>query len=123
MKALRKYRGAAEGGFVLLVVLFVLLALFALTAPFLGTARNADAASHFDKDAAQLRLALDGAGRHARFQLGGSHIAVDPTPYFDDEAELTVKVDFPAGTPGVSDPNGVAWDVDSWDLALSLIHI
>lgn len=117
MKALRKHRGGAEGGFVLLVVLFVLLALFALTAPFLGTARNADAASHFDKDAAQLRLALDGAGRHARFQLGGSHIAVDPTPYFDDEAELTVEVDFPAGTPGVSDPNGVAWDVDSWDLA------
>jgi hypothetical protein len=102
---------------VLLVVLFVLLALFALTAPFLGTARNADAASHFDKDNAQLRLALDGAGRHARYKLEGTHISVDPTPYYDDEAELSVEVDFPDGTPGVRDTNGVAWDAESWDLA------
>lgn len=100
MKALRKHRGGAEGGFVLLVVLFVLLALFALTAPFLGTARNADAASHFDKDAAQLRLALDGAGRHARFQLGGSHIAVDPTPYFDDESRANRRGGLPRWDTG-----------------------
>ncbi|MEM8712283.1 MAG: hypothetical protein AAGG01_15135, partial [Planctomycetota bacterium] len=109
--------GAPERGFVLLVVLFVLLALFALTAPFLGTARNADAASHFDADDAQLRLALDGAGRHARYSLEGTHPAVDPTPYFDGGDELGIPIRFPEGTPGVSDVNGVAWDAEAADLA------
>ncbi|QDV06467.1 hypothetical protein Poly30_19770 [Planctomycetes bacterium Poly30] len=110
-------RRDAEQGFVLLVVLFVLLALFALTAPFLATARNADAASHFDKDGAQLRLALDGASRHARYSLEGTHPALDLTPYFDSEDELEVKIDFPEGTKGVNDVNGVAWDVEADDLA------
>ncbi|MFT7170408.1 MAG: hypothetical protein ACI80K_003557, partial [Paracoccaceae bacterium] len=106
-----------EEGFVLLMVLFVLLALFALTAPFLATARNADAASHFDKDGAQLRLALDGASRHARYSLQGTHPAIDRTPYFDGPDELAVVIDFPDGTKGVNDVNGVAWDVEASDLA------
>ena len=62
-------------GFILLAVLFVLLALFALSAPFLATARNADRSSHVAADAAQLRLALDGAQAHARHELYRTHPA------------------------------------------------
>ncbi|MEC8493768.1 MAG: hypothetical protein VXZ39_02525, partial [Planctomycetota bacterium] len=64
-------RGAtiARDGFVLLAVLFVLLALFALSAPFLATARNADAASQHASDRVQLGLALAGAARRGRSGL------------------------------------------------------
>lgn len=104
-------------GFVLLAVLFVLLALFALSAPFLATARNADAASHYAADDAQLRLALDGAARHARYQLQGTHPALDATPYFDELGELDVTIDLPEDFVNPHDPNGVAWDVEASDLS------
>lgn len=106
-----------RGGFVLLAVLFVLLALFALSAPFLATARNADAASHYASDDAQLRLALDGAARHARHQLQGTHPALDETPYFDQLDELDVSMDMPEDFVDPHDPNGVAWDVEASDLS------
>jgi hypothetical protein len=54
-----------------MIVLFVLFALFVLTAPFLATARNADRASRHLADDAQARLALDAAARQARAQPRG----------------------------------------------------
>ncbi len=113
-------RPGAQGqrrGFVLLAVLFVLLALFALSAPFLATARNADAASHYAADDAQLRLALEGAARHARMELQGTHPSLDATPYFDALDELDVEIDLPEDFVDPHDPNGVAWDVEASDLS------
>ncbi|MEO0662405.1 MAG: hypothetical protein AAFZ87_12775, partial [Planctomycetota bacterium] len=63
----------------LLAVLLVMLALFALSAPFLATARNADAASHATADAARLRFALDAAEAHARHRLYRTHPSLDTT--------------------------------------------
>jgi len=77
-----------RSGFALLTVLLVLLALLVLCAPFLMTARNTSKASTQLADRAQARLALDSAIRNARSQLGQSHIGLDASPYFDDEAEL-----------------------------------
>lgn len=113
----RPVRSIRRDGFVLLAVLLALLALFALSAPFLATARNADAASHQGADAAQLRLALDGAERHARYSLERTHPALDETPDFDDATELEVEVDFPEGFVDPHDPRGVAWDVEATDLS------
>ncbi|MEM9800514.1 MAG: hypothetical protein AAGA20_09310 [Planctomycetota bacterium] len=107
----------ARGGFVLVLVLFVLLALFALTAPFLATARNADAASDFETNDVQLRLALDGAARHARYELASTHPAVDETPYFDGLDELAVETNFPPELLDHADPGGVAWDAEATDLS------
>jgi hypothetical protein len=81
-------RRVERRGFALLTVLMVLLALLVLCAPFLMTARNTSKAGTQLADRAQARLALDSAMRHARARLGESHIALDRTPYYDDEAEL-----------------------------------
>ncbi len=107
----------AEQGFVLVLVLFILLGLFALTAPFLATARNADAASEFEKNDVQLRLALDAAGRHARLSLDETHPALDPTPYFDGLDEIEVSMDFPRDVFDPADPNGVGFGLDVVDVA------
>ncbi|MDG1049479.1 MAG: hypothetical protein P8R46_04660, partial [Planctomycetota bacterium] len=107
----------AEGGFVLVLVLFILLALFALTAPFLATARNADAASEFEVNDVQLRLALDAAGRHARISLDETHPALDPTPYYDGLDELDVTMEFPVEVLDPADPNGVAFGLSVVDVA------
>ena len=72
-----------------MIVLFVLLALFVLTAPFLSTARNAARASRHVADDAETRLALDAAARQARARLDASHPSTDTTPYFDDLEELS----------------------------------
>ena len=113
----RSCAAPAEEGFVLVLVLFILLALFALTAPFLATARNADAASEFEKNDVQLRLALDAAGRHARLSLDQTHPALDPTPYYDGLDEVQVSMDFPAGVFDPADPNGVAFGLGVVDVA------
>ena len=89
----------SRDGFVLLAVLFVLLALFALSAPFLATARNADAASQHASDRVQLGLALDGAARRGRSGLQATHPAIDETPYYDGLDELDVDVMASRGTP------------------------
>ena len=104
----------------LVLVLFILLALFALTAPFLATGRNADAASEFEKNDVQLRLALDAAGRHTRLSLDQTHPALDPTPYFDGLDEVQVSMDFPAGVFDPADPNGVAFGLGVVDVGQSL---
>ena len=113
----RRGEGPRRSGFILFAVLFVLLALFALSAPFLATARNADASSRYAANEVQLDLALDGAARHARLALETTHPALDQTPYYDDAAELSVPVDFPDNFVDPHDPNGVAWDVEATDLA------
>ena len=77
-----------RGGFVLLTVLIVLLALLVLTVPYLTTARNADRASSQLAHRTQARLSLDAAARHARAQLSQSHASVDPTPDSDSLDEL-----------------------------------
>jgi hypothetical protein len=106
-----------EGGFVLLIVLFVLLALFVFTAPFLATARNADRASRHLADGAQARLALDAAARRARVQLEASHPAADKTPYFDDIEELSGASHADRRGFDPHDPKGVMWSAEVHDLA------
>ena len=62
-----------RGGFVMISVLFVLVALLILVAPFLMTSRNANHHSMQLADRAQERLALDSAARHARNHLAYTH--------------------------------------------------
>ncbi|MCC7012537.1 MAG: hypothetical protein IT454_08255 [Planctomycetes bacterium] len=107
----------ARGGFALITVLLVLMALLVLCAPFLMTSRNASKAAAQISDRAQARLALDMAVRHARGSLGGSHPALDTTPYFDDAAELT---ELPELAKSFIDPRndlGVMWQTEVADVA------
>lgn len=106
----RRKRGVA-----LLAVLLILVALFVLCAPFLSTVTTADTSAARMTDRAEMRIALDTAGRHARSRLGSSHPSLDPTPYFDAADELTVDNLFPPGFLDASDPNGVMWDVEATD--------
>ena len=114
---MRRRATIPRDGFVLLAVLFVLLALFALSAPFLATARNADAASQHASDRVQLGLALDGAARRGRSGLQATHPAIDETPYYDGLDELDVDVMASEGYPDPHDANGVAWDAEAVDLS------
>ncbi len=86
-----KHRSDKRSGMVLLTVLFVLLALLALSAPFLASARDATKQSGFGADEAQARLSLDSAARGARARLGESHTSMDATPDGDSLAELLAK--------------------------------
>lgn len=101
----------------MIAVLLVLMALFVLSAPFLVTVRNADQASSESADRAVLRITLDAAGRHAAANLAASHPALDETPYFDDEAELTVTARFPEGFLPTDDPHQVMWGLEARDVA------
>ncbi len=117
-----KYRAWNRGhadrrGFAVLSVLFVLIALLILCAPFLMTARNASKASTQLSDKVQTRLALDAGIKHARANLGGSHPARDATPYWDDQDELTVTSTLEPGFWNNHDPRAVMWDVDAFDVA------
>jgi hypothetical protein len=117
---LRRSRAAEHGGergLALVTVLLVLLALLVLSAPFLMTARNASKAGTQLADRAQARLALDAATRHARAALGESHPAVDRTPYFDDEEELTALPPLDPKFLDAHDAAGVMWDAKIEDVA------
>ncbi|HUR27065.1 MAG TPA: hypothetical protein VM509_02670, partial [Planctomycetota bacterium] len=107
----------SQSGFAVLSVLFVLIALLIMCAPFLMTARNSNKASTQLADEVQHRLALDAAVKHARAHLGGSHPSTDETPYFDDEAELKVESTLAPEFWNNHDPRGVMWDVDTADVA------
>ena len=89
----------SRGGFVLISVLVVLLALLVLTAPFLATARNASSAGAQAADRAEARLGLASASRHARAHLSGSHPAFDETPWADGPDELSVPRTLPEEFP------------------------
>jgi hypothetical protein len=118
MAGARRTPGSARrGGFAMLTVLLVLLALLVLTTPFLMGARNASKASVQLADRAQARLALDADARLARAQLARSHPAVDPTPYADGEDELEVRARFASTFLDPLDPRGVMWDVAVGDVA------
>ncbi|MFT4647891.1 MAG: hypothetical protein ACI9X4_001106, partial [Glaciecola sp.] len=91
MKKHASHRNQQRSGMVLLTVLFVLLALLALSAPFLSSARDATLQSSFGADEAQARLSLDSAARGARARLGESHRSMDATPDGDSLAELLAK--------------------------------
>jgi len=106
-----------QAGFALFTVLFVLLAVFVLCAPFLMTARNADQASGQLADRARARLALDAAGKHARAELSQSHPAFDQTFTYDDLEELDVSNAFDSDFLNANDARGVMWDVESSDVA------
>jgi len=106
-----------ESGMAILTVLLVLLALLVMTTPFLMTARNASRTSTQMADRVQARLALDSAARHARAQLGLSHPAVDPTPYFDDERELALATELDPAFFNQRDTGGVMWDVRVDDIS------
>ncbi len=110
-------RSRNRRGIAMVAVLLVLMALFVLCAPFLLTVGNADRASAESAERANLRIALDSAARHARSRLGASHPGLDPTPYFDDQAELQVTNRFPADFLAPRDPTGVMWDLDVEDVA------
>jgi hypothetical protein len=115
MKLLRSRN--SEDGFVLIAVLVVLLALLVLTAPFLETATHADQAAHQVSDRVDARLALDSATRHARANLGGSHPALDPTPYYDSLEELNTVGKLPTEVLDSNDAEGVMWEVEVADLS------
>lgn len=107
-----------RSGFVMISIVFVLLALLVLCAPFLTTARNANKASQQTADEAQRRLALDAAEVHARYVLQGSHPGnPDETPYWDDLDELDVRAAFPEEFLNAQDPTGVMWDLSVDDVA------
>ncbi len=106
-----------RSGFAMITVVFVLVALFVLCAPFLFTARNASETGVHMAEQAQLRLAQDAAGRHGRLVLGASHPAVDTTLDWDSLDELTVDTRFDPGFLDAHDPNGVMWDLDVTDEA------
>ena len=99
----------------MITVLFVLLALLVLCAPFLMTARNADEASRHVGERVQLRLSHDAAERHARGILAASHPSVDETRDFDSLDELTVPTDFAPEFLNAQDAEGVMWDVEVSD--------
>lgn len=117
MKTARRTNVGRRGGFALLTVLFVLIALLVLCAPFLFTARNASEAGSQMADQAQLRIAQDAAGRHARVVLAASHPALDATLDWDSPAELHVDTTFDPSFLDVHDPAGVMWDVAVTDEA------
>ena len=104
-----------QGGFVLIAVLVVLLALLVLTAPFLATARNAAVSGAGAADRASARLALDSAHNHARSHLSGSHLSVDETPWSDSLDEFRVPRNLPKDFLDPHDATGVMWDLDVWD--------
>ncbi len=106
-----------RGGFALLVVLLVLIALLVLAAPFLMMARNADRASTELEDRARARLALDAAARHARVELGPSFPGADKTPYSDSLEEIRVKNAFDPAFLDPNDEKGLLWNVESRDVA------
>ena len=110
-------RRSARGGFALLTVLFVLMALLVLCTPFMMTARNADQASAQIANRAQARLALDAAGRHARAKLSQSHPTLDASLYYDSRDELRVDNQFDQGFLNANDTHGVMWDTESADVA------
>ncbi len=111
-------RAACErGGFALMVVLLVLLALLVLCTPFLISARNADRASAQISDRTQARVALDTAARHARASLYATHSSLDDTPYFDALDEIHVQNQFPADFLDARDEHGVMWDLEVTDAA------
>ncbi len=113
-------RRARSSGFALITVLLVLLALLVLCAPFLMNARNAAKASTQLSDRAQVRLALDAAARHARAKLGGSHPAVDSTPYFDDYEELSELAPPDPKFLNAHDESGTMWDASISDVAAEI---
>jgi hypothetical protein len=106
-----------RGGFALMVVLLVLLALLVLCTPFLISARNADRASSQISDRTQSRVALDTAARHARAGLYATHSSLDGTPYFDTLDEIEIKNQFPAEFLDARDEHGVMWDLEVTDAA------
>jgi type II secretory pathway pseudopilin PulG len=108
---------SSRGGFALLVVLLVLIALLVLAAPFLMMARNADRASTELEDRARARLALDAAARHARVELGPSYPGADKTPYYDSLDEIRVRNEFDPAFLDPSDEKGLLWNVESRDVA------
>jgi hypothetical protein len=115
--ALRRADVRSAGGFALLAVLLVLLALLVLSAPFLLTVRNADRASAELSDRVRARIALDSAARYARAELGATHPGVDDSPYWDDEQELAVEPRFDPAFLDAQNERGLMWDVEARDLA------
>ncbi|MDA1264595.1 MAG: hypothetical protein O2816_05905, partial [Planctomycetota bacterium] len=108
----------SEAGFVMITVLFVLLALLILCAPFLATARNANKHSQNHATNAQRRLALDSAARFARYRLSHTHQgSPDETQFWDSLDELKVEIDFDPEFVNATDPKGIMWDLDVRDIS------
>ena len=112
-----------RGGYAMLAVLLVLMALLFLAAPFLATVRNSDQSSRRAGDRVEAGLALDNAARYGRSRLGGSHSAADETPGYDSEDELFVRNTLPGKFLGASgegraaNSTGARWDLEVEDLA------
>jgi hypothetical protein len=104
-------------GLAVVAVLLVLMALLVLLAPFLMTVSNADQSSMLHVDRATARLALDDADRHVHARLSMSHPALDSTPYWDDEEELSVPRDLDPAFLNPADPSGVMWSHEVEDVA------
>ena len=107
----------ARRGAALIVVLLVLLALFALCAPFLWLASSVDDASARLVDRTKARLALDDAAVHARSTLAGTHPSIDPDRDFDSLEELSGEWPLDPALFDTLDERGVMWDHDVEDLS------
>lgn len=106
-----------RSGVAILLVLLVLLALLVLVGPFLWTAGEADAAGARLTDQSLLRSTLDDAARHARSQLAGSHVSVDPSRASDGLDEIAVPIELDPGFYNHADAGGTMWDHQVTDLA------
>jgi uncharacterized membrane protein YgcG len=109
--------GGPRRGFALLAVLIVLLALFALAAPFLWAAREADRAAARQLDQARARLALEDGARHLRHGLWASYPGFDRTPDHDGLDEFEVPIDLSAGAYPARDGSAPWFDHRAEDLA------
>lgn len=109
-------RGGRDGA-ALIVVLLVLMALFALCAPFLWLASSVDDASARLVDRSRARLALDDAAVHARSTLAGTHPSIDPDRDFDSLEELSGEWPLDPALFNTLDEGGIMWDHEVEDLA------
>ncbi len=104
-------------GYALILVLIVLLALFALAAPFLLSVRRADQAGAQRVDRSSLTLAMDNATRHARAILRQTHPAWDATPDWDDADEFRYQGEWDREFFDNRNAKGPMWDARIEDLS------
>lgn len=110
----------ACGGFALLAVLLVLLALFVLAVPFLWSAGEADRAAVRASDRSFLKLSLDDAARYARSRLWESQATFDRTRDFDSLEEIDVKPDLDPEFYSGGGGDHLPWDHQVLDLAAKI---
>ena len=103
-------RGAA-----LLVVLMAMALLFSLGVPFVFTGQMRSEAARETFDRSRARVAVSSAGEHARWMLGDTHPALDPTPWWDsaNEWQFTGVGPLPQALGGPWENSDESWGIES----------